>query len=252
LIGCIKLMFKWAVAEEMVPPGVYHGLQTVAGLEEGRTTARESEPVGAVADELVEATLPHLNRLVATMARLQRLTGMRSGELVIMRAIDIDRSGPIWLYRPASHKGEHHDKDRVIALGPRAQSLVKEFLHLGPTAYFFSPRQAEEERRQALRTRRRTKVQPSQVSRKSKHPRKQPGSHYTPESYWRSIAYACEKAGLPHWHPHQLRHSHATEVRRRFGLEAAQVALGHSSADVTQVYAERNLQLAESVAQAVG
>jgi integrase len=49
-----------------------------------------------------------------------------------------------------------------------------------------------------------------------------------------------------------LRHSHASEVRRRFGLEAAQVALGHSSADVTQVYCERDLKLAESVAQAVG
>ena len=44
---------------------------------------------------------------------------------------------------------------------------------------------------------------------------------------------ACKAAALPHWHPHQLRHTHATEVRRRFGLEAAQVALGHSQAQVT-------------------
>ena len=31
---------------------------------------------------------------------------------------------------------------------------------------------------------------------------------------------------LPHWHPNQLRHTHGTAVRGRFGLEAAQVALG--------------------------
>jgi hypothetical protein len=35
-------------------------------------------------------------------------------------------------------------------------------------------------------------------------------------------------------------------------LEAAQVVLGHSRADVTQVYAERDLTLAEKVALEVG
>jgi integrase len=57
---------------------------------------------------------------------------------------------------------------------------------------------------------------------------------------------------IPHWAPNQLRHAHGTEVRRRFGLEAAQVALGHERADVTQVYAERNLDLAVKVATEAG
>ncbi len=44
------------------------------------------------------------------------------------------------------------------------------------------------------------------------------------------------------WHPHQLRHTAGTVIRREFGLEAAQLALGHSSAKVTDaVYAERNM-----------
>jgi integrase len=60
------------------------------------------------------------------------------------------------------------------------------------------------------------------------------------------------RAGVPHWHPNQLRHTHATEVRRRFGLEAAQVMLGHARADVTQVYAERDLALATKVAAEMG
>jgi site-specific recombinase XerC len=43
------------------------------------------------------------------------------------------------------------------------------------------------------------------------------------------------------WHPHQLRHTAATEIRRAFGLEAAQVTFGHSLAQVTDaVYAERD------------
>lgn len=54
------------------------------------------------------------------------------------------------------------------------------------------------------------------------------------------------------WHPNQLRHTYATKVRKAHGLEAAQVLLGHSRADVTQVYAERNQELAETVAAKIG
>jgi integrase len=35
-------------------------------------------------------------------------------------------------------------------------------------------------------------------------------------------------------------------------LEAAQVLLGHSRADVTQIYAERNTELASRVAAKIG
>jgi integrase len=44
-----------------------------------------------------------------------------------------------------------------------------------------------------------------------------------------------------------LRHTFATAVRKRFGTQAARVTLGHSSLDVTQVYAERYDTLAERV-----
>jgi hypothetical protein len=46
--------------------------------------------------------------------------------------------------------------------------------------------------------------------------------------------------------------THGTKVRRRFGLEAAQLALGHSQANVAQVYAERDLGLAVKVAAKMG
>jgi site-specific recombinase XerC len=55
-----------------------------------------------------------------------------------------------------------------------------------------------------------------------------------------------------HWHPNRLRHSFATRVRKEYGLEATQVMLGHSHADVAQVYAERNQQLAAAVAAKIG
>jgi site-specific recombinase XerC len=61
-----------------------------------------------------------------------------------------------------------------------------------------------------------------------------------------------EPRRLPAWHPNQLRHSAATEIRRRFGLEAAQTVLGHAKADVTQVYAERDYARAAGVMEQIG
>lgn len=276
LVGCVKRMFKWAVAEELVPASVFHGLQAVGGLQQGRTPARDNEPVAPVAMAVVEDTLPHLGRHVAAMVRVQVLAGMRSGEVCLVRACDLDMSGPVWVYRPPTHKTQHHGHQRAVAIGPKAQEILRPFLKTDLQAYLFCPAECEAERQAARRAARKTKVQPSQVYRKKKKPKKAPGAHYTSRSYHQAIRQAiltantseaceackplkpadrceaCKASALPHWHPHQLRHTHATEVRRRFGLEAAQVALGHSSADVTQVYAERNLGLAVQVAQQIG
>lgn len=57
---------------------------------------------------------------------------------------------------------------------------------------------------------------------------------------------------IDHWHPHQLRHTLGTEIRRKYGIEAAQVLLGHARADVTQVYAQKNLDLAIRIARECG
>jgi site-specific recombinase XerC len=54
------------------------------------------------------------------------------------------------------------------------------------------------------------------------------------------------------WSPNQLRHAAATAIRRKFGLEAAQVILGHSELSTTQVYAERDLTRAAAVIKEIG
>jgi integrase len=66
------------------------------------------------------------------------------------------------------------------------------------------------------------------------------------------VAEACEKAGVPVFRCNRIRHTYATKVRREHGLEAAQVLLGHSQADVTQIYAERDLAKAIEVAKKIG
>ena len=54
------------------------------------------------------------------------------------------------------------------------------------------------------------------------------------------------------WHPHQLRHNAATELRREFGLEAARIILGHHSVAITEVYAEKDEQQALEAMAKVG
>ena len=84
-IGRIKRVFKWAVSEEMVPPSVFHGLQAVVGLQRGRCDAVEPDPILAVEQTHIDAVLPLLRPPVRTMVELQRLTGLRPGEVCGMQ-----------------------------------------------------------------------------------------------------------------------------------------------------------------------
>jgi hypothetical protein len=156
----------------------------------------------------------------------------------------------------------------VIFIGPRAQEILRPYLLRAADAFCFQPAESERRRKDEMRARRKTKVQPSQVDRRKKRPTRQPGVCYAREDYARAIRKACDKA-FPtppeiegaellawrrehRWAPNRLRHAAATEIRRQFGLEAAQVVLGHSRADVSQVYAERDQTLAASVMAKIG
>lgn len=251
-IGRIRRLFKWAVENELVPASIYHGLECVSGLQRGRSDARETKPVRRVSDALVEATLPFVNPVVADMLRLQLLTGARSGEICIMRAMDIDMTGAVWLYTPKHHKVAHRGLERVIAIGPKAQEIVRRYLKTNIEAYLFSPRDAMESFRRRQREERKSKVPPSQVCRKKKRPKKQPGERYYPSAIAHAVWTACEKAKVDHWFPHQLRHSRATEIRKAYGLDAARAVLGQHAPQVTEMYAELDQAKAVEVARKLG
>ncbi len=255
--------FKWAVGEEMVPPSLHHGLKAVPGLRRGRADVRESEPVKPVPDAFVDAIQPHVSRQVWAMVQLQRLSGMRPGEVCVMRTIDVDTSGRVWIYTPESHKTEHHGRERRIYLGPAAQAILRPWLRPELTAYLFSPREAMDQRQAERRRERKTPLTPSQRSRKRKaKPKRSPGERYTTIAYGgainRSIAKAnreAEKLGsppIPRWGPNRLRHNAATRLRREFGLDVARAVLGHSSPVVTEVYAELDQAKASEAMAKIG
>jgi integrase len=249
----VVMMFRWAVGMELVPSSVWHGLQAVPGLRRGETTrVNETKGVRAVAQVDVEAVIPHLSPEVAAMVQLQWLTGMRPGEVRTIRAGDIDRSDKVWVYRPTSHKNEHHGTDCERMIGPLAQKVLAPFLKADPDAFLFSPKEVVTNLRHGLREARVLKLWPSHERRYREDPAAQAGEVYTTHSYRRAVHRGCKAAGVPQWSPNQLRHSRATEVRKVYGLEAAQVTLGHATADVTQVYAERDRELARRVALETG
>lgn len=252
-VGVIKAMFKWAVENELVPLSTFHGLQAVAGLRRGRSAARETRPVKPVSLQDVEAIRAHVSEQVWAMIQLQLLTGMRPGEVVTMRPMDIEQGEKGWEYRPAIHKTEHHDFDRIIYLGEKCRELLKPYVNRDPSLPLFSAAEAEEQRSRERRRDRRSPMTPSQARRKPKaKPRRTAGNCYDVDSYRRAVHRACTQAGIAKWTVHQLRHTAATRLRKEYGIEIARVVLGHRSAEVTEIYAELDRTKAAEIMRQVG
>jgi integrase len=252
-VNRIKRCFKWAASCELIPAGVYAALRTVPGIRQGRGAARETQPVKPVPVGHVEAALPFLPDPVAALVRVQLLTGCRAGEAMVMRAMDLTTSGEVWAYRPGSHKNKHRGLDRVIYLGPQAQAVVRPFLTTDLQACIFSPRRYVEAMHARRAERRVTRRTPSELLRKRKEkPLRKPAERYDRRSYRQAIVRACTKANVPAWSPLQLRHTAATLIRAKYGVEAAKVILGHARIESSQLYAERDLGRAEKIMAEIG
>lgn len=279
LLSVIQQSVRMAHTEwGRVPQAVAWALSQVQGLKAGRSPARESEEVPPVADDLIAATTPHLGKTVAAMVQFQRLTGCRPDEVCVIRGCDLEANGEYWIYRPYTHKTEHHGKERWIAVGPRATRIIQPFLKPDTSAFLFSPAGALAEW--------------EFKSGQKQHPRTL-RECYDARSYRQAVHRACDRAfplprklaraakliatwgrrrkGQPlrpmlvkfqeqidawreshRWNPNQLRHSWATAVRKQFGIEEAAIGLGHSDIKTAEIYAERDRSKAMEVARMVG
>jgi integrase len=201
--GRVKHLFKWATSIQLIPASVYHGLMTVGGLKAGRSDAKESDPVRPVPEAHVSAVVDCVSRQVGAMIQLQALTGARPGEICSMRTCDVDTTGKVWVYRPASHKNSHRGHDRMIFMGPQAQRVLRSFLKPDLQAFCFSPADAEAERRATMHEARKKDGTPLSCgnkpgSNRQRKPRKTPGARYSVEAYCKAIYAGCEKAfGMP-------------------------------------------------------
>jgi len=255
-IGRIRSCFRWLAAEELTPASVHASLCALQPLKRGRTDAREPKPTKPVSDADFEATIRELPPVVRDMCTVQRLVGMRGGELVMMTSAELDRSGNLdascWVFRPSRTKVSYRGREISYAVGPQAVEILKRYLKADPHAYLFSPAESEAQRRALQRARRQSKVQPSQVDRSKDEPKKRPGECYDVRSYGHAIRYACKRAGVDVWGPHSLRRAAATRIRSLFGAEAARAALAHGTLDMAALYGHRDLKSAIAIAAKIG
>jgi len=219
---------------------------TLESLRYGRSAARESKRVLPVPVEHVEAVLPFLSRVVADIVKLQLLTGMRSTELCTLRPCDIDKSVEetegVWLYRPKIYKGRHiEDYVRIVFIGPKAQNILRPYLLRLPASFCFTPEDAEKQ------------------TGKIKHKKYKPC--YDRNSYRKAIQRAIaaynkpiedKEREIPHWNPHRIRHTRATEARATDGIEVSRALLGQRTLKANEIYAEQDLGRATKYAKKNG
>jgi len=212
VLAKVKMIYRWAVEEELLEVAAYQRI-VVCKIRNGRKTT----PKAPVDDQLVDQTLAHLSPKLAAMVRIQRLTGMRPGELVMMRPNDIDRRrDDVWIYTPEHHKTEHHGKSRTIYIGPNARAILAPWL-LKAEEYVFPTRRAEHYSSDSYRQMIQRAI--DRINRQRNKEAKEAG---------------CEPILLPKWSPNQLRKAAAKAVRDQEDVETAAAVLGHSSSVVTQ------------------
>lgn len=230
--------FRWGVSQEIVRVEVYQALSTIGGLREGEG-GRASKIVTPANPAHVAAALAVASPTIAAAITLMARAGMRSANACGIRWQEIDKRGDVWLYTPQQHKSKHRGKGLVIALGPACQGALKNLPGKAKTEWLLSPQDSA--------------VWHSE-QRGTKHPSVSPriGSKYNKDSLRQAIHYTCDRAKVPRFNPHELRHSVGTAITAKHGIEAARLYLGHSSVNVTKLYSERDITAAVELARHYG
>jgi site-specific recombinase XerD len=145
------------------------------------------------------------NRRRRLMVELLARTGMRVGELAALEDDAVVRQGD--LHQLRIPVGKLHN-DRYVPLLPMLLDLIVDYRVVrGP-------------------------------SRSGHLVERDDGKKFDRRTIQRYVATVARRAGIGHVHPHQLRHTLATQsINRGMSLEAIAALLGHKSMDMTLVYA---------------
>lgn len=243
----IKNIFKWGAGKMIVKLETWQLLAIRPRLKKWRSAAKESKHVTPASDHNINIACLYLSSVLADAVGVIRFTGMRAGEALNMSWDQIDQSGVVWIYTPHEHKTEHWDIIRKIPIGRRAQAILEKYRNRQENSPIFSPKEAvtEHDARRAEKLKSGKRSPAHQNSWNNRHRRADlVGDQYTAHAFNTAIKRACLRAGIDPFTPTQLRHAAATELRDKYGLDVAQVVLGHSSAKTTQIYADLNLNRA--------
>lgn len=204
--------FRHAAEVGLVPPEVVTALRMLKPLRQGRPGVKETPKVQAVPQEHIEAARQHMPQRIRDIVDLLLLTGMRIGEVLAMRVSNIDTSAEVWeLDLGKEHKTGYRGVHQRRFFGPKARQIIAPYLEAARASHRLDapiwPGTGQ------LGVLRRTGVRAE-------------------------IIKACDRAGVPRWTTHQLRHNHSTDTFTREAMRLAQAALAHESQSSTAGYTE--------------
>ena len=203
-LGTLRMFFvridEWGWDEAPARVPMFHG-----------DLPRQDHPLpkgldDAAASKLLRAAQNDKRLLVRVVVEVLLRTGLRVSELTDLPAdaVVLIGAGP-WLHVPVGKLGE----DRYLPLHPQLVTLIDQYrnAYVAPDHRLLLPREN--------------------------------GRPLNRHAVTRYINKAGAAAGLPHYHPHQLRHTLATQaINRGMSLEAIAAMLGHKSLDMTLRYAK--------------
>jgi integrase len=222
-----KRIFCWAAQRELIPADNYTLIATVEPLSADEAPTKDVQPVDQAT---VDATLPLLSKDLQGMIKFIRASGCRPSEARLMRVADVDRQ--TWLVELKHHKTAHKGKARFLVIPPDVRAIILPRLLQPADRYVFG---SDEDGHRPYERRALGRAIDRAVKRINAK-RKAEGREDL----------------LAHWHPYQLRHARAVEVREQYGAEVCQVLLGHAKIDMTQHYAGLTKAKAEEVAKMFG
>ena len=232
LLRIVKQCFKWALKRGVIDANQYAGLMAVDPLTSKEAPTKIVEPAD---DDDVNETMALLSEDFQDMIRFLRATGCRPGEARLLQVSDVDREN--WLFVPVKHKTSHKGKVRVVPIPSSVRPMLLKRLLRPADAYVFAGDDGPYHKRALARAIDRAIVR---INRARAKEREEQGLDVD------------ELPPMDHWHPYRIRHTRATEVREQFGVEAAQILLGHSRVDMTQTYAKVTLEKAKEVGRLLG
>ena len=229
-VATIKTVLKWAKGLYYQPSMFESDIRDIKILRRGQSEAREPEKRRFLSYKEIEVIYSFLQQTYRDILVIQGLTGMRTGELTIMRWKDIDKKTEPWRYFPAHHKTSHLGHIREIPIFPPLYSILKRYSR--EKNYIFNPRSILCERYGWA------KNTPSGVNTRLDRC----NEHVSVASIDRAVHRACIKAIEANildesWTPYFLRH-HAITNWILLGLSQQEVAKlsGHHNIMTQQIY----------------
>ncbi len=244
----IKTVFRWAKKKRLVPEEVCASVCGVDAVLAGRTALAERPKVECANEDDVRRvftaqrefmahdgsvlrTGPWLNDEVRLVILFGLFAGTRPDEACKLRTSEIDREGPVWIFRPKEHKNASRGKLRAIPIWSALRPIVDPLLNDDdPEAYCLRPSRAKHRHlladREALNERRSKQGKPpltTTIGMPEGRVRR-----YSANSVGQAITKACAALDVPKFSLQQLRHNGLTRARRLGGVELAAIVASHS------------------------